>query len=391
MGRGPAFWIGLSVLWVPLAFLFDGVTVLLLPLRVGGDASTIGLVSLVGLGIAAGLQLVAGWLSDRVRDRLDRPIFLVIAALPALLGIWLLVGTTTLIAAIAGYVLIQASATAMQAAQQTLIPEHVDRGEQGRASGLKTAFDVGGSFMAFLILGALLASGDLIPAAVAITAVVVVAVAMVVLLVPGRSARAPATRSTISLPVGFASLIVARFLFLFAIYGVGRFLVLLVAERLGLDPATAVGEAGGLLALFTLATAAAALPVGWVADRRSPRVVMVAGAVLAAIGIAVLVPAVGLPGVVAGGLLMSIGTAAFVTANWAATTALVAPAGAGRLMAIANLGTGLAAAAAGGLGPLIDAAGFTPALLVAAAASAAAVTPLVVHLAPLCRPKETPA
>ena len=40
---------------------------------------------------------------------------------------------------------------------------------QGRASGLKTAFDVGGSFLAFLLLGAWLASGDLVPAAIAIT------------------------------------------------------------------------------------------------------------------------------------------------------------------------------------------------------------------------------
>jgi hypothetical protein len=28
------------VLWIPLAFLFDGVTVLLLPIRLGGDATT---------------------------------------------------------------------------------------------------------------------------------------------------------------------------------------------------------------------------------------------------------------------------------------------------------------------------------------------------------------
>jgi di/tricarboxylate transporter len=46
-------------------------------------------------------------------------------------------------------------------------------------------------------------------------------------------------------------------------------------------------------------------------------------------------------------------------------------------MGIANLGTALAAAVAGLVGPLIDNAGFAPALLVAAAASAAATLPLV--------------
>jgi MFS family permease len=391
MGRGAGFWIGLSVLWIPLAFLFDGVTVLVLPLRLDADASTIGMVSLVGLGLAAGLQPVAGWLSDRLRDRVDRRTFLAVAAVPAVLGVWLLVGSTTLVAAIVGYVVIQVAGTAMQAAQQTLIPERLDRVEQGRASGLKTTFDVGGSFLAFLVLGALLASGDVLAAAAVITLLVVAAVALVFRLVPNPPRPQSPVRPIGRIPDGLAALVVARFLFLFATYAVGRFLVLLVAERLGIEPARAVSDAAGILALFTLATAASAVPVGWLADRRSRRDIMAGGAVTAAIGIAVLIPPAGLPGVVAGGLLMSAGTAAFVTANWAATTTLVGSHDAGRLMAIANLGTGLAAAAAGALGPLIDAVGFAPALLVAASASAAALIPLLIHRVPLGSRRETPA
>jgi len=42
MGRGAGLGIGLSVVWVHLAFLFDGVTVLLLPLRLEADAGTVG-------------------------------------------------------------------------------------------------------------------------------------------------------------------------------------------------------------------------------------------------------------------------------------------------------------------------------------------------------------
>jgi MFS family permease len=391
IARGAGLWIGLSVVWIPLAFLFDGVTVLVLPLRVGGDASALGLVSLVGLGVAAGLQPIAGWLSDRLRDRVDRRTFLAVAAVPAIVGAWLLVGTATLGAVVAGYILIQAAATSMQAAQQTLIPEHLERAEQGRASGLKTTFDVGGSFLAFLVLGALLASGEVLPAATVITVLVVVAVTLVFLLVPSRRRLQRRMRPSVRLPEGLGALILARFLFLFATYGVGRFMVLLVAERLGLDPSQAVGDAAGLLALFTLTTASSAVPVGWLADRRSQRDIMVAGAVIAAAGIAVLVPPAGLPGVFAGGLLMSLGTAAFVTANWAATTTLVGRDDAGRLMAIANLGTGIAAAAAGALGPVIDAAGFAPALLVAATASGAAVIPILIQPAPIGTPRETPA
>jgi hypothetical protein len=53
-------------------------------------------------------------------------------------------------------------------------------------------------------------------------------------------------------------------------------------------------------------------------------------------------------------------------------------------MGIANLGAGLAAAAAGLVGPLIDAVGFSPALVVAAGASFAAILPLV-RATPLVR------
>jgi MFS family permease len=73
------------------------------------------------------------------------------------------------------------------------------------------------------------------------------------------------------------------------------------------------------------------------------------------------------------GALMSVGSAAFASANWALTADLVPQAEVGRFLAIANFGTAGAAAAAGLLGPLIDwantnavGAGYTV-LLVAAA------------------------
>ena len=373
----PRLLVGISVLWIPLAFLFDGVTVLMLPLRVGGDATQLGLVSFLGLAIAAGLQPVAGWASDRHRHRLDRRLFLAAAAVPAVIGLWILAGSTGLASVVVGYVLVQAGGTAVQAGQQTLIPEHVEAGTRGRASGVKVAFDVGGSFLAFLVLGSLLAGGDLTPAVVATTLILAAGLGIVLALVPGGRATRSPVRWSSQVPSGLASLILARFLFLFGTYAVGRFLVLLVAERLEVAPERAVDETGWLLALFTLATALAAIPCGWLADRRSRRDMMVAGAAVSAVGVVALAPSAGLLGISVGGMLMALGTAAFVTGNWAATTALVSPQDAGRLMAIANLGTGLAAATAGMLGPLIDTVGFVPALLVAAGMCAGSALPLL--------------
>ncbi|MFL5749559.1 MAG: hypothetical protein ACJ767_02945, partial [Chloroflexota bacterium] len=62
---------------------------------------------------------------------------------------------------------------------------------------------------------------------------------------------------------------------------------------------------------------------------------------------------------------------------------------AGRLMGVANLGTALAAAVAGLVGPVIDLAGFAPALLVAAVVSAAAAVPLMTT-SPSTRSVESP-
>jgi MFS family permease len=382
--------LGISVLWIPLAFLTDGVTVLLLPVRLGADATAIGLVSFAGLGVGALLQPLVGWLGDRLRHRRDRRALIALATLPALGGLWLLAGATGVVMVVVGYVVIQAAAAAIQANQQALMPELVADEARGRASGLKAAFDVGGSFLAFGLLGALLVSGDLWPAVAATSAALILTTAVMLGTVPRPDAEptvAPPTNrraapdvgqpGALAIPGPLWPLIISRLLFLLGVYVVGRFLVLLVAERTGIQAERAADEAGGLLALFTLATAVSALGAGRLADRVSRRDLAVAGALFAAFGIVVLVPAAGVPGLVVGGLLMSGGTAAFVTANWAETASIVPAGSAGRLMGIANLGTALGAAGAGLLGPLIDVTGFGPALSLAAVATAGAALPVL--------------
>jgi MFS family permease len=297
-------------------------------------------------------------------------------------GIWLVAGSTVALVAF-GYLVVQVAASSIQAAQQTLIPEHVERPLRGRAAGLKGAFDIGGSFLAFLVLGALLSSGDTVPAAVAVTAVLVGSLAVLAACVPGiapdklrTSPPAHGRRPLRSVPPGFVRLVASRFLFLFGTYAIGRFLLLLVADRSGIDPTQAADATGGLLAIFTVATAVAALAFGRLADRRGRDGIMVLGIVVSAAGILAFAPSFGVPGVALGGLVMSVGTGAFVAANWAALTDLSPAEDAGWLMGLANIGTGGAAACAGLLGPVIDGVGFTPAILVAAIATAAALIPV---------------
>lgn len=385
--------IGTGVAWIPLAFLVDGVTMLLLPVRLSGSdgtATMLGLVSFIGLSAAVVVQPLAGALSDRIRANVDRRMFMLVAALPAVGGLWLIVGPTALTLAAIGYVVLQAGASALQAAVQALIPEHVPAAVRGRAAGWKTTFDVGGAFLAFAVFGLLLADGSLVTAAALTTGVLAVALLLVWALLPSRTGATheaverfwtsdePETFSPASRwPAAFGRLVAARFLFLVGAFGVSRFLLLLVAERLGIDPSRAADEAGGLLALLAMVTIVAAVPMGRLADRRGRVPVMTLGVMLSTVGILALIPSAGVPGLLIGGSLMSAGTAAFVTANWAALTDLATVPSAGRLMGIANIGTGGAAASAGLLGPLVDVAGFGPTLMVAAAATMLGLLPLL--------------
>ena len=380
--------VGISVTWVALAFLGDGLSALVLPSVVAAapDAATsLGLITFAGLGLAVIVQPIAGGLSDRLRGWADRRWYMAAAAIPTLFGLAILARSdgVVLLAGL-GYLAAVLAASGIQAGLQTLIPEHVAAPRRGRAASLKTAFDIGGAFVAFLVLGWALETTGVAGAAAAIAVILIVSLAIVFAWVPSVAARPSATQPIArpavaggrAVPPGFWSLVLSRFLFLLGVFIVGRFLLFLVADRLGIPAASAAGETGGLLATFTLVTAVAAIGIGPLVDRNERRPLMAAGALLAAGGIAIYLAPMGLVGVVAAGGLMSVGTAIYATANWAALTDMAPPEDAGRLMGLANVGTGGAAACAGLLGPTIDAWGFTPALALAMASALVALVPV---------------
>src|SRR5215212_9166520 len=137
-------------------------------------------------------------------------------------------------------------------------------------------------------------------------------------------------------------------------YAVGRFLLYFVADRLRLDPGRAAEQAGAVLAGLALLTVLAAPPAGWAADRIGRAPLMLAGALLSALGTLLLIGAASSTQIFLFGGLMALGSAAFAGANWALTADLAPPAEAARFFGLANIGTAGAAAAAGLLGPLVD-------------------------------------
>lgn len=365
--------LGVSVGWLGISMVADGLPALLLPYQLArsgtADATMLGLITLAAIAVAAAIQPLAGHWSDRI----GRLPVAAAGTFAAIVGLGLMLQSG---AALAGTVLALSGVSIAQAGQQPLLTDLVPRTGHGRGGGLKSAFDVAGAFIGFVILAAVLGRGDPGGAVGVLGAALILSFGLTVLLV-GRSGirRTDAPRRSLldayRLDLGrhreLVTVIASRFLFLLGIYAVGRFLLFFVAQRLGLTPEAAGEQAGAALALLAAITVVASFPSGWLADRIGRRPLMVAGGGLAAAGIGLLPLASSLEMVLVFGALMALGTAAFSSASWAMLADASSVGESGRLMGIAHLGTAGAAAAAGLFGLVIDAAGYSVAFPLAAA------------------------
>jgi MFS family permease len=380
--------IGINIFWLALSMLFDGLNTLVLPARLLGNdsaATQLGLITFTGLLAAMLIQPLAGHWSDRLRPYWGRRPVIAAGLFLILTGLLLFSFSRQLLNILLAYLLIQIAASIAQAAQQGFIPDLVPAGQRGAASGVKGFMDLGGAMLGFLLLGQLLGAGQTNLALTAIAATLLLAFTLTLLLtheqipnpergelrgtqgnseelknlahhasrITHHTSRITFHPSSFLLPP-FFYLILSRFFFLLGTYGVGRFLLLFVGERLGLSADAAAEQAGGLLGALALITVLGSVPAGWLADRIGRVPLMVAGALLSAAGVALLIIAHSSATILLFGSLMALGSAAFASANWAATADLAPPEQAGRFFGLANFGTAGAAAAAGLFGPLVD-------------------------------------
>ena len=372
MGRQTRLLFGISIFWLALSVLFDGINTLVLPLRLGvlasqnNQATLLGLFTFFGLLAGALVQPIAGSLSDQLKPRLGRKGFIGIGLLLSLISLFLLATVQSLAGILLGYFAVQISISISQAGQQGLLPDLVTEKRRGLASGMKGFMDLTGAMLGFVILGQLLGSGRVLPAVGVIAALLVIAYALAVLLTPedkpewGASAKAklpPLTqifRLDLSQQTAFVRLMISRFLFLLGIYVTGRFLLFFVADRLGLSEAQAAEQAGTLLAALALVTILASPLTGWLADHTGRVPLMIAGSILSAVSALLLVWANSAGQIFLFGGLMSLGSAAFAGGSWALMADLVPGDRSARFFGLANFSTAGAAAAAGLFGPIVD-------------------------------------
>jgi MFS family permease len=361
---------GISIFWLGLSMLSDGLNTLVLPSHLfhftteATRATTLGLLTFTGLLVGLLVQPIAGMFSDRLYMRWGRRGAIGLGVLLTVVALIAFSFARSLAGVILSYWIIQVTANLAQAAQQGFIPDLVPTHWRGIAAGLKGVMDFGGAFLGFAVLGSLLGLGNMSLAVFAIAAILILTLLLTLLLVrepqtlaapmPNRFSLADIFRFDLRQHRPFAWLIASRFLFLLGAYGVNRFFLFFIAERLGLDPARAAEEAGSLLAGLTLITVLAAPLTGWLADRWGRFPMMLSGAMISALGVLLLILAENSFSILVFGGLMSIGTAAFTGANWALTADLAPSSEGGRFLGLANIGTAGAAAAAGLFGPLVD-------------------------------------
>src|SRR5215207_6864354 len=231
MGRQTRLLFGISIFWLALSVLSDGVNTLILPLQLGmlasqnNQATLLGLLTFFGLLAGALVQPIAGAFSDRLQPLLGRKGFIGIGLILSVASLFIFAAFQSILGIMAGYLAIQVSASIAQAGQQGLIPDLVKENRRGLASGLKGFMDLTGAMLGFVILGQLLGSGRSLLAIGLIGAILVFAYTLAVLLtpedrlrqgVPAKIKLPPLTqifRIDLTQQRTFLRLILARFLF----------------------------------------------------------------------------------------------------------------------------------------------------------------------------------
>src|SRR5215210_3869333 len=105
--------LGISIFWLSLSMLADGINTLILPLQLStlipqhSQATLMGLLTFVGLLAGAFFQPIAGALSDQLRPMLGRKGFIGIGLVLSLASLLLFAIRQSLTTIVIGYVTIQ--------------------------------------------------------------------------------------------------------------------------------------------------------------------------------------------------------------------------------------------------------------------------------------------
>jgi MFS family permease len=370
--------IALSVYWVAIGYLWQGLHTLILPdlvLQLVGETykgTALSLLENLGLLMATVWQPVAGAISDHTSTRWGRrhPFILggTLADIPFLLGI-ALSGSYWLVAVF--YILLQTSSNTAHGPYQALLPDVVPEEQRGEASGYYGIANMAGLLVGVVGVGAMYGNFGRLAAIASIAAVLVLAMAITVVFVRDDTPAAPGTFpglrrllvDTFAQPIrnrDFMWITACRLLVLMGLVGIQTFIFYFFYDTWfqGASAKT-ISATTTLIGLVIAISSVASLPAGMLSDRIGRRRLVVLSGVLASIGMvglvfshyvwvpsAILDPLARLlavpPAAVQAmiyGIPIGMGVGAFMSVNWALMTDFIPQAQSASYMGFFNIAT----------------------------------------------------
>ncbi|MFC1872107.1 MFS transporter [Chloroflexota bacterium] len=328
-------------------------------------------ITLAGLGLAMAIQPIAGALSDRNGSRFGRrrPFILVGGLLSLLL--LLLIGVAGSYATLfLIYCLLQMAANVAQGPYQAFIPDLVPENHRGKASGIKSLLEItGGILLVYLIVRPIssLDTGNgnlwLWVSLVILGGLLFLAIIITVLGIREKPAAAkpaePLTsvilqsfRIQVTKSRNFLLFLFSRLFFIMALTTLQTFTFFFIQDthRSG-NPTAATAE---ILLVVGIGMLISVYPAGLLSDRIGRKPLLFAAGILGAAGILFIYFAPEFGYILVGGGIIGICSGAFMSANWALATDLIAKNEEAKYLGLTNLATAGGAALSRLIGPVID-------------------------------------
>ncbi len=298
----------LSLYWVAIGYLWTSLGGLILPdmvlQLVGREHEGLALGTLEGVGslMAVFWQPIGGALSDRTQSRFGRrhP-FIVAGTIGDVLFLIGLALSGTFGMVLIFYFLLQTSSNTAQGPYQGLMPDVVPEAQRGTASGYFGVANVIGLLAGTVGAGAILARAGRTAAILSICALLVLTMLPTVLLIPDRAKRTAsqftsarqAILTTFARPLRYPTflwLMASRLLILMGLVGVQSFVFFYFSNVFfHNDRNDTITASYTLLGLVIMAAFLASWPAARASDRYGRRPFIMAGGLLGAAGVLILV------------------------------------------------------------------------------------------------------
>lgn len=364
-------YVTLNIYWFALSFLWNSMGPILLPTLVpllvpeSQKGSALGTLSALGLIVAIIVQPAAGaWSDSRTTRWGRRKPYIVGGTLFDVVFLLAMAFAGNYVVLLVAYLLLQLSSNIAHGPYQGYIPELVPEAKRGAVSGAARLLEIVGIIVTSLVIGAMVAQGQILGAFLAIIFFLLFCMVMTALFVTeqpfegaeprpaSRPAKVESSWRVLFYSRDFFLWLVSRLLILLGGNLVRNYALYFLKDVLELPNPAA--EVGSLLAIIGVAIAVVVLPAGALSDRWGRKPLTIVSGILGAIGAVLLMSATTVTLVLVDGAIIGVSIGIFLSVNWAWATDLVPAEESGRFLGISNLATAGSGVLAGIGGYMLD-------------------------------------